>query len=169
MSLSDGVDAVAHPGEDEAKHLPDSAQPIHPSEGSAERDSIGLDSRREANLTMSSSQDQKSDITQRTYPKKSQTLKKFKSKKSKKKKSAMKSSTNTSTLSLTKVAEENLATDVAETVLADFDFDSKSSIWKCDVCQSSFPESEELATHLASHGDLKRFRCKLCGARFTQK
>ena len=167
MSLSDGADAVVHSRENEAQPLPDSALPINPSGGSGERDSVGTESQRQANLTMSLVVDKKSGITQRTSAKKCQTLKKFKSKKSKKKKSSVKTVTNTP--SSTEVSEENPGMDVGATVLADFDFDSKSSTWKCDVCRSSFPRSEELATHLASHGDLKRFRCKLCGARFTQK
>ena len=54
-------------------------------------------------------------------------------------------------------------------VCADFDYDAVTSTWNCDVCQLSFAESVELAKHLNTHADLKRFRCEVCGLRFTKK
>jgi len=54
-------------------------------------------------------------------------------------------------------------------VCAEFDFDSVDLKWNCDVCQLKFGESDELATHLNTHPDLKRFRCEVCGLRFTKR
>ena len=54
-------------------------------------------------------------------------------------------------------------------ISVELDFDTKTSTWKCDICQSSFARSDELNSHLDSHSDLKHFRCEICGTRFTKK
>ena len=54
-------------------------------------------------------------------------------------------------------------------VCKNFDYDSTSSTWRCDVCQMPFAQSVDLATHLNTHTDLKRFRCEVCGVRFTKR
>lgn len=52
---------------------------------------------------------------------------------------------------------------------SDFDYDTTTSAWSCFLCSATFDDRDGLEIHLASHQDLKKFRCNSCGSRFTQK